>query len=531
MSNIPSIPIPAPIQTEQIGTKIDPRNQLAAIGAAGDVAAQGLNTGLGIVADYEKRKQKAEEVAGFNAASIALNQATAAYQHNLKTMKDGDIVPQWQATSQKVKDQLLTTTQGWGPEAKAKFAQTLNNWQSDSTIHFQVASDNLSSLRRKATAFAAEREFLQTGDPEDMKRAQQGLKNALDAGDMTQEEYDLHADGLQKGFEMNIVQFNMENDPFSMKAALEERGKDGKYVNFTAIPATQRPTLLFRANRLENETRAQTMRDWRQAISDARDNGTPLPDQTMMEMEAKRQGIDPGWVKKALAPPKPELDQAAYAKDVVKLNHLNLQDDPSGANLAEATAIVSQYKGTAATNLEKIINDKRNPDHASNSPAATQIFKRMEGMHDIGVFLPRATGTESVPGTGFWGFGADKRTVMTDEANVGQKPDSTQAGDVKHWKDVAPRAVIDAEADHYATALTRLRAYIKANPKATDEDLTKYSHELTKPYVMATVGSMITPAAPGATYQSTKDVGDAFRAGKISRKEATDILKSQFHLE
>ena len=331
--NIPTIPGTSPVQDIQIGTKMDSRYQQAAIGATADV----FSSAMGVVQDYELRKQKAEEVAGFNQASIVLNKATADYQHGLKTMKDQDIVPKWQEQAQKTKDELLQTTQGWSGPAKAKFSQTLDTWQNDSTIQFQVAGDHLASQRRKATAVAASNEFLQTGDPAYLENAKQAITSARDAGDMTPDEASMHIGALQKGLEMNQVQYGMEDDPFSMATALTDKGEDGGYKNFSAIPASQRAPLIFRANKLSNETRVATMRSFTQQIADARNNGEGLPDREALDVVAKHQGISPKWMDKLYAPPKPELDTKQYATDVVELNHMNLQDDPDGKNYARAT--------------------------------------------------------------------------------------------------------------------------------------------------------------------------------------------------
>jgi hypothetical protein len=128
------------------------------------------------------------------------------------------------------------------------------------------------------------------------------------------------------------------------------------------------------------------MRGITQQIADARANNEELPDRANLDVMAKHQGISPKWMDKQFAPPKPELDTKQYASDVVELNHMNLVDDPDGKNYARATEIVSGYKGTAATNLEKIVNEKRKPDDATNSPTAKRAFKEMEEIFDVGGF-------------------------------------------------------------------------------------------------------------------------------------------------
>ncbi len=435
MANIPTIPNTAPVQDVQIGTKVDSRFQQGVISAQANVFSEAMN----VVSDYELRKQKAEEVAGFNQASITLNKATADYQHNLKTMKDQDIVPKWQETAQKVKDDLLKNTEGWSGAAKRKFSQTLDTWQNDSTIQFQVAGDHLASERRKATAIAASNEFLQTGDPAYMENAKQAITSAVQAGDMTPTEGQVHIGAMQKNLEMNQVAYGTMADPFSMYDALTAKGDGGKYENFTSIPAYQRPRLIFEATRIANGVRAETMRGFTQAVADARDANQPLPDRDQLDVIAKKQGISPKWMDKLYAAPKPELDTTQYAKDVVELNHMNLVDDPDGKNAARATEIITGYKGTAATNLESIYKERKNPTSATNSPTATRAFKEMEDLFNVGAF-----GKFKMPSTGY------------DE----------QGNKLPPTEDIAKRTTAFTV---YGDAMAQLRQWMSQNPEKVDD--------------------------------------------------------------
>lgn len=434
---IPSIPIPAPVSSIEQGTKIDPRSQLALIGQTADT----VSTALGVISEYEQRKQKAEEVAGFNQASIVLNKATADYQHNLKTMPDKDIVPKWQEEAAKVKDSVMQNMSGWSQAAKRKMAQHLDTWASDSTIQFQVAGDHLASERRKATAVAAAHEFLQTGDPAFLENAKQAITVARDAGDFTATEASAHIGALQHGLEMNQVQINMEQDPFAMRDTLEAKDENGKYLNFTAIPASQRAPLIFRANKLSNETRVQTMREWTQMMADARNEGTAVPDRELLNPEAKRQGISPKFLDKLYAPPKPELDTAQYQKDVYELKHLDLVDDPTGKNLTRATEIQYGYKGAALKNLSDLVTEGQDPNSLTNKPTIKRAFKELDDLFDAGGF-----GNFKEPSTGY------------DE--LGNKLPPT----VNAAKQTAAYAV-------YGQAASQLRQWAKDNPAKVNDDV------------------------------------------------------------
>lgn len=217
MANIPTIPGTAQVESPELGVQVNPRSRLMAIGQA----AETIGEGLSVISDYEQRKQKAEEVAGFNQTSIVLNKATSDYQHGLATMDDKEIVPKWEEIALKTKDEVMKNTAGWTPAAKNKLSQTLDTWASDSTIQFQVASDHLGSQRRKATAVAASQEFLQTGDKEMLPNAMNALKAAKDAGDMTEAEYNERTQGLTRGLEENQIRIGMTSDPQSTLKAMD----------------------------------------------------------------------------------------------------------------------------------------------------------------------------------------------------------------------------------------------------------------------------------------------------------------------
>ncbi len=532
---IPTIPNTAPVQDVQIGTKVDSRFQQGVISAQANVFSEAM----GVVSDYEQRKQKAEEAAGFNAASITLNKATADYQHNLKMMPDKDIVPQWQQTSQKVKDDLLKTTEGWSGPAKRKFSQTLDTWQSDSTIQFQVAGDHLASQRRKATAIAASQEFLQTGDESLMGNAKAALTTAKNAGDMTQAEYDQHVSALTRGLQTNQILNGIESDPVATlrdidagefkdvpaKQLLQLKGTARRAV--VAVQNAGRDDLLQRHDAGEiidegeisamESTGAISARGAKQVrlgiaqkdYKDARDN------RAMLMLEADD----------TLTADNPDLDKKAQS----------IKDD--GASLPP---VLRRY---LYEHVDAKVKAATKGAGAEERPVEQQIFSQMrEDRMSNGYTLP--VSVVNTPGSiQFWNSiksgsvvrdeGTSKQVPIADSLSALRDPNKVSDEQIKDafGKDMTREKLIRAEQLHAAQISEKMHDWFKdpANAKATYEQANDYRLELEKPFVMGQVTAALTQG--NSAYKTTKDVQMAFKAGQLSRSEAEKILKEQFGLK
>ncbi len=535
MPNIPTIPNTAPVQDVQIGTKVDSRFQQGVISAQANVFSEAM----GVVADYEVRKQKAEEAAGFNAASITLNKATADYQHQLKTMPDKDIVPKWQETSSKVKEDLLGQTQGWSGAAKRKFAQTLDTWQNDSTIQFQVAGDHLASQRRKATAIAASQEFLQTGDESLMPNAKAALTTARDAGDMTQAEYDQHVSSLTRGLQTNQILNGIEADPVATLRDIEAG-------EFKDVPAKQLLQLKGTARRavvaLQNGGRDELLR--------RHDAGEIIDEGEIQAMESTG-AISPRGAKQVRL----GIAQKDYkdAKDTRAMLMLEA-DDTLTADNPDVEKKAQSIKDDGASlppvlrrylyeHVDAKVKAATKSAEAAERPVEQQIFAQMrEDRMQNGYTLP--TSMVETPGSiEFWNSlksgsvvrspSTSKQVPIADSLTALRDPTRVSDEQIKEafGKDMTREKLIRAEQLHAATMNEKMHAWFKdpANAKATYAQANEYRLELEKPYVMGQVAAELNHA--NTSYKTTKDVQLAFKSGQITRSEAEKILKDQFGLK
>ncbi len=533
MANIPTIPGSAPVQDVQIGTKVDSRFQQGVISAQANVFSEAMN----VVSDYELRKQKAEEVAGFNAASITLNKATADYQHNLKTMKDQDIVPKWQETSQKVKDDLLKSTDGWSGAAKRKFSQTLDTWQNDSTIQFQVAGDHLASQRRKATAVAASQEFLQTGDESILPNAKQALTTARDAGDMTQAEYDQHVSALTRGLQTNQILNGIESDPVKTL-------RDIDAGDFKDVPAKQLLQLKGTARRavvaLQNAGRDDLLQ--------RHDAGEIIDEGEIQALESQGAISTRGAKQVRLGIAQKDYKEAKDTRAMLMLeaDDTLTSDNPNLEKKAQSikddgASLPPVLRRYLYEHVDAKLKAATNAVTAQEKPVEQQIFAQMrEDRLNNGFTLPRSLVT--TPGSiEFWNSiksGSLVRSPDTTEqvpiaSSLAKLRNDVTDEEIKtaFGPDMTREKLIRAEQLHAATINEKMHAWFKDpnNAKATYEQANEYRLELEKPFVMGQVTAALTQG--NSAYKTTKDVQMAYKAGQLSRSEAEKILKDQFGLK
>jgi hypothetical protein len=200
MAGIPTIPGTAQVQDIQAGVKRNPQPRIQALGqlkqtiGAGVSAIQEAASG---VAEYEAKKQKAEEIYAYNMTSMGLQKLHTEFLHNVRAQPDTEIVPNWTNAAQQWKQsQMDQYVSRLSPKAKLNLNINLDQGIGEATAKFQVLADQLGSSRRESAAVANWNEFLKSGDPAMSKKAETALKLAVKAGDMTPEKRDFYVDQI-----------------------------------------------------------------------------------------------------------------------------------------------------------------------------------------------------------------------------------------------------------------------------------------------------------------------------------------------
>lgn len=180
MANIPTIPSVGPIQDPNIGVKVDSgptqqrfRAASQAIGAAGGAVEEGLMQ----IADYEHRKQQANEAAFFTKSFITWDKTTASFAKAAKGLDPQDIVPQWSDQVAALKNQTQDDPEyaRMTKAAQNKLNDHFEQVTAGATAGFQMESDVRQSAQRWSTALAGVNQSLTT-DPENMDRPMAMLK-------------------------------------------------------------------------------------------------------------------------------------------------------------------------------------------------------------------------------------------------------------------------------------------------------------------------------------------------------------------
>ena len=190
--SIPTIPGSARVPDVQIGAQRNVQPRLQALGAlrqASGAAAGSVQDALGLVADYEEHKQKAEENYAFNMVLLSGQKLHADFLSKVKAMPDQEIVNNWHtATGEWRSNQMEQWPKDMSPEAKQLLNIKMDQFVGTSAAGFQGMADLLAQKRRVGAADALGDEFLKTGDPDNMARAIAAQQNLVRQGDQTQDE-------------------------------------------------------------------------------------------------------------------------------------------------------------------------------------------------------------------------------------------------------------------------------------------------------------------------------------------------------
>ena len=220
MANIPTIPGTAQVQDQQIGVKRDPSARIRALGSFRQTvgqADQAVQAGLGVVADYEMRKRKAEETAFFTKSSVVMLNTFTDGLHTLKKQPDDQIVPNWVQRTQATKDTIKNDADfaKMSPAAQRKLLLQIDSWAGESTATMQKQADLLGSDRRAKTAIQAKKAYAKTGDDAYKKNALAALDAQNKAGDLSDDAYKDEVASLDSDFERNKILNGIDADPYA----------------------------------------------------------------------------------------------------------------------------------------------------------------------------------------------------------------------------------------------------------------------------------------------------------------------------
>ena len=507
MANIPTIPGSARVPDQQIGTKVDVQPRLQALGQLRKTvgqAAGALDEGLSAVADYEQRKRRAEEAAFFNQTSVTLMKVTSDARHNLKKQPDQDIVPNWTATSTATK-QTIQDDPGFAkmsPDAQRELKRHLDSWQGNSTAEFQVNADKLASQRRNATAVAAKNAFLKTGDPAMRTNAVAALTAAKNAGDMTKQQFDFEVAGMDEQLEKNQILNGIDNNPYATLKKINAGG----YKN---VSETDLNALKNQAERQTNYVQRQTGDGLIDAFGTS---GVPVDDTTLRD-KVKAGTLTGEFVKNYHAMVAREDFHKAQDNQALLLTRLRDMDLSDSDNPEKDIRAVTDEAARLPPQLQKEIHTladtrlkaaKRGQEqtlHADQLDAMRQAHEDSLGR------IPISPHTDTEPA---------RRAESVEEIEA-MDDDKFHA---EFGKD-ADRDEVVSTAKNFVKA-ENLR-YAKAQKAYVEWSKTKKGSEAS-PQDAADERERL----GFGRYTTTDDVIASYKAGKVDRATAKEILQRQF---
>ena len=179
MANIPTIPGTAEVQDVAIGQKIDPR---AGLGLQAQVAKT-FQEATNVIADYEDKKQVAEESYVANTTAASFQKFTQDFRQRTINMSDEQIVPQWEQESQAW---LQTQKDQYGQKlTRQTQAQLYNAWDKgliSARGEFQTVADSKARMRYVGAVDALGSAFVQNANPATAAIYKDAIQKAVAAG-------------------------------------------------------------------------------------------------------------------------------------------------------------------------------------------------------------------------------------------------------------------------------------------------------------------------------------------------------------
>lgn len=429
---IPTIPSVGPIQDPNLGVKVNPGPTQAryqqlqqTIGAGGGAIEKGLMQ----IADYEHRKQQANEAAFYSKTFISVDKTTAAFAKAARGLDPNDIVPQWteQATTLHNQIQNDPDYKRMTKAAQNKLNLHLQDVFGKSTGDFQAEADVRQSITRWSTALAARNQSL-ASDPQNITRANVFLK---------QQAVDAPPDGgLEKALVETPKLANEHQIINDAKANPEQTRDDleaGKYPHITADP--------------------QSYKEWH-SVLDGDVNRHYISGMQQVYAQADERGnIPEAVIRKAMAGPNPSIT-------------------PKTGEALLKTQARQTYKEDD-DNRKLLMTGVRNPEEWKTDPTQAQHAFLAEA---AGIKNPQVRGeavaeinrqAASVAKTGGLGQNEVHRNTMTSiEKDFPYSHDDAQNLQLAGLKD-------------------DMTKWLQDNPKATFKDAEEAKERIFKPLVTA----------------------------------------------
>ena len=505
-NNVPTIPGTSQVPDVQIGAKRNPQPRIQALAGVRRVAqaAEGsIDSAMSVVAEYEEKKRKAEEAYVFNSSSLSFQKLHQDYLHNVKKIPDEQIVPGWTGATQAWKQQQLDQYGGkLSPRAKRVFEMNMDSAIGGSTAKFQVVADSLGSQRRESAAVANWDEFLKTGDPGMAAKAEGALRLAVRAGDMTQDKMDFYTSQIKPTLQKNQILNGIDNDAFATLKSIDE----GKYPSVSEKDIS---TLRNAAEKQVNFVQRTTAGD---AINDFATSGIPKTKEELRQLKDTGK-VTGEFVRGYNAMVDRSEYKEAENKQALMLNKLRDLDLTDSDNPEKDVREITDQSASLPPQLQKEIHTlaasriKSAKTATEKTVHAGQLDLMRQSFDESQARILIAHSADGNPAR--WAESAESIEEMPQEkleATFGE--DADRASLVKTAKAVATSDRLRyARAQKAYVEWSHTKKGAEASPQDADAERERLGF---------------------GRYTSTDDVAAAYKAGKVDRGTAKEILRRQF---
>lgn len=517
VATIQTVPGSSQIATPEAAVKADfgalnapNRANMQLAGTIGDLGQEAAAFGqqlqaaknFGIAADADRAMRQA--AADFKASRVGRTD-----EENWGT--------EWREKADEVRSSIYDKG-GIGPDLRRTLDNNFKDWNQANSIEVRTIAQKQAINRVRISAADAADEAAKDGDEAGVINA---IKGAMIHGAYYPEEANhLIGQGLSKIDQYKADNF-IEANPVKAVDWLREKDETGNFVNATRINPDQRRIMIRNAEIQSSRMQADNYDEAKLAV----DNGDVPTPETINRMEneghiaAKQAAGLRTYIKTKGSQPRIEEQPKNAAAVTAAINAIPQGLDADSRRPYITDIVTSPAYLKLMEPARRQMDEWMKQDAVQEKPVVAEVLKQAEQMYRDGFFLPRAA--EDVPSEtiGGWSFagGAFTRTPKVDvagETKMSAAPDlgkDNPDADASHWLKTAPKAIVDATQMHYAQYLTRMRSYAKANPKATDADVTKESQRLMEPYVMSAVTQSLRPTATPANV--TQAEYDALKSG------------------
>lgn len=338
-----------------------PANVRANPGMYDAVGAAGRQLGGAIegVGDLAARVKQATDTAYLIGAQTKLEAAHQDFKAwTLQNPDTSTWKPEFDAHTQAAREDALSGAGSLSAMAKRHLTTAVNSWgvRAGSDLNLMATQQNLRNAQG-----VAEEGVNQAIAGNDAVGAAAIIDTAVKQGVLHPNVGAAMQKRVRVGIATNLANADAMADPFTAVDKLKEKDEAGTYTNYPGLPQPARDTMLFRANKLANETRAQTLRTWSQQIANAQNGTGIMPDMDGVKAEAERQGIAPKVIDKMFAPPK-ATDPHEFATAYTAVTNYDPAKDPTHEHLGDLVAQVEGFKGPAKQRLDALLAAKTKPD-------------------------------------------------------------------------------------------------------------------------------------------------------------------------